>query len=400
MDSSFFGLAKSKKEESVLYRRILKEQKPEKPLNHVNALQSPKIIQVRGIRKSVKEVSRGNIVKKWVQWVIYFCVRGFMFFLRLLPRRAALAMMKRLGLAAFYLVKSKRLRAIRNLTAAFGHEKSPSQIRLIARQSFSNFGVFAADAVLIPRLVGNEIHKLISAEGLQHLDSLARNNEGAILLTAHFSNWELLAAWVAERGYRIKVIAAPQTNPYMNRMIADMRKGAKYESIERGNQTREILRALGKGYSIGVLIDQDTKAEGVFVRFFNQWAYTPVGPVRLALKYGLKIIPVFIYLRSDDTYHVEVKHPLPLVLTGDKRHDLIVNTQRCSDACEAIIRERPEQWLWMMRRWKRQPKKELVQAHEEILQVTGAGCSSFGRRKKLRETPSRRRSTIVGAKRI
>jgi Kdo2-lipid IVA lauroyltransferase/acyltransferase len=132
--------------------------------------------------------------------------------------------------------------------------------------------------------------------------------------------------------------------------------------IERGNHTREILRALAGGYSIGVLIDEDTKGDGVFVRFFNQWAHTPEGPVRLALKYGLKIIPVFIRLRSDDTYHIEVKEPLPLVITGDKRRDLIVNTQMCSDACEAIIREHPEQWLWMMRRWKTQPKGEALEA--------------------------------------
>jgi KDO2-lipid IV(A) lauroyltransferase len=251
---------------------------------------------------------------------------------------------------------------LKHLTAAFGQEKPASDIRRIARQAFSNFGAFAADTVLTPRIMGNGIDELITAEGLEHLDSLSRNNEGAILLTAHFGNWELLAAWVAKRGYKIKVIAAPQTNQWINRLIADMRKGAGYESIERGNHTREILRALANGYSIGVLIDQDTKVDGVFVKFFSQWAHTPVGPVRLALKYGLKIIPIFIHLRSDDTYHVAVKGPLPLAVTGDKRRDLIVNTQRCSDACEAIIRQHPEQWLWMMRRWKTQPKGETLEA--------------------------------------
>jgi Kdo2-lipid IVA lauroyltransferase/acyltransferase len=319
----------------------------------------------------MKEVSQGNIVKKTKRRVIYYGVRGFVSFLRLLPRRAALAMMRGLGRVAFYVLKSKRLRAVKHLSAAFGHEKSVADIHRIAKQVFLNFGAIAADAVLIPRLIRNGIEKLITAEGLEHLDSLAKNNEGAILLTAHFGNWELLAAWVAKRGYKLKVIAAPQTNQWMNRMIADARSGAGYKSIERGNHTREILRALAAGYSIGVLLDQDTKVDGVFVRFFNQWARTPVGPVRLALKYDLKIVPVFIHLRSDDTYHVEVKHPLSLVLTGDKRRDLIVNTQMCSDACEAVIREHPEQWLWMMRRWKTQPKGETQEACEKQLKVGG-----------------------------
>jgi KDO2-lipid IV(A) lauroyltransferase len=312
----------------------------------------------------VKKVLQKEINKNKKRRVLYGALLSLVTFVRLLPRRDAFAMTRGLGWAAFHLLKSKRMRALKQLTAAFGHEKSASDIRRIAKQVFLNFGAFSADAVLIPRFVGNGIHKLITAEGLEHLDALSRNNEGAILLTAHFGNWELLAAWVAKRGYKLKVIAAAQSNPWTNRLIADMRKGAGYESIERGNHTREILRALASGYSIGVLIDQDTKVDGVFVKFFDQWTHTPVGPVRLALKYGLKIIPIFIHLRSDDTYHVAVKAPLPLVVTGDKRRDLIVNTQICSDACEAIIRQHPEQWLWVMRRWKTQLKGDLLKACE------------------------------------
>jgi KDO2-lipid IV(A) lauroyltransferase len=311
-------------------------------------------------------MSQGNIVKEMKQQVIYSCVLAFVGFLRCLPRRAALEMTRGLGWAAFYLLKSKRMRALKHLTAAFGREKSAPDIRRIAKQVFLNFGAFAADAVLAPRLMGNGIHKLITAEGIEHLDRLSRNNEGAIFLTAHFGNWELLGAWLAKCGYKVKAIGAPHSNPWINRMMADARNTAGYQSIERGKNTREILRALADGYSIGVLIDQDTKVDSVFVRFFDQWAHTPVGPVRLALKYGLKIIPLFIHLRSDDTYHVEVKGPLPLVVTGDKRRDLIVNTQRCTDACEAMIREHPEQWLWVMKRWKTQPKGEPLQACEGI----------------------------------
>jgi Kdo2-lipid IVA lauroyltransferase/acyltransferase len=321
------------------------------------------------MRNSVKEISQESIVKKTKHRVIYSCLLAFFSFLRLFPRRAALPMMRGLGWAAFYLMISARHRTFRHLTMAFGQEKPPSEIHRIAKQVFLNLGAFTADTILMPRLMGEEIHNLVTAEGLEHLDLLSRNNEAAILMTAHFGNWELLAAWVAKRGYKIKVIAAPQTNPWINRLIADMRKGAGYQSIERGNQTREVLRALAGGYSIGVLIDADTKVDGVFVKFFNQWAYTPAGPVRLALKYGLKIIPAFMHRRNDDTYHIEVKDPLPLVVTGDKKRDVIVNTQICSDAYEAIIREHPEQWLWMMRRWKTQPKGETLEACERDSRV-------------------------------
>ena len=148
-----------------------------------------------------------------------------------LPRRAALSMMRGLGGAAFYLLKSKRMRALKHLTAAFGREKSASEIHRIARQAFSNFGAFCADALLIPRIMGNGIDDLITAEGLERLDRLSRNNQGAILLTAHFGNWELLGAWLAERGYKVKAIGAPHSNPWINRMIADARGRAGYHSI-------------------------------------------------------------------------------------------------------------------------------------------------------------------------
>jgi Kdo2-lipid IVA lauroyltransferase/acyltransferase len=312
----------------------------------------------------VKSAAQENIIKKTKHQVMYACVLALVTVLRFLPRRTALAVMRGMGWAAFYLMKSARHRTLRHLSMAFGHEKPSSEIHRIAKQVFSNLGAFAADAVRIPRVSQNDVHELISAEGFEHLDALSRNKESAILLTAHFGNWELLGAWGAKRGYKVKVIGAPQSNQWLDRMLVDARDAAGYQSITRGGNTREIVRALAEGYSIGVLIDEDTKVDGVFVKFFNQWAHTPAGPVRLARKYGLKIIPAFIYLRSDDTYHVQVMDPLPLVFTGDKRRDLIVNTQMCSDACEGIIRKHPEQWLWMMRRWKNQPKGERLEACE------------------------------------
>lgn len=102
--------------------------------------------------------------------MIYACVLAHVTLMRLLPRRAVLLTLRGLGLAAFHLVRSKRLGALRHLSVAFGHEKSPSDLYRIAGQTFLNFGAFAADAVLIPRSMENGIHRLITAEGLEHLE--------------------------------------------------------------------------------------------------------------------------------------------------------------------------------------------------------------------------------------
>ena len=294
-----------------------------------------------------------DLVKKMRHTLLYGSIMGLRGFLNKLPRRMAISCMRRVGLAAFYVLISRRRRTIRNLTLAFGEEKSPAEIQEIARQVFLNFSTFAADAIRIPHLIENGLGRLIAVKGAKNLDELSGNHKGSIVLTAHLGNWELLGAWLAWRGIRIKAVGAPNSNQKLNQMIIEARNRAGYHSIERGGATREIL------YSIGVLIDQDTKVEGVFVKFFNQWAHTPVGPVKLARKYNLKIIPMFIRLTDDHTYVVEVKEPLSLVFTGNKTQDLILNTQICSDACEEIIRRHPEQWLWTMRRWKKQPDAAL-----------------------------------------
>ncbi len=284
----------------------------------------------------------------------YVLVKG----IRLVPRRAAIFIMRGLARAAFYLIKSRRKRTFLHLNAAFGNEKSSKEIHSIARQVFLNLGTCGADAIRIPQIMGKEISHMITVEGREHLDRVLENRQGAILLTAHFGNWELLAAWFIRSGYKLKVVGAPNRDPLLDRLIADTRNTLGSFNITRGSATRDIIRAIHDGYLMGMLIDQDTKVEGVFVKFFNQWAHTAIGPVLLAQKYDLKIIPVFMRLNSDFTYHIEVQEPLNLESSGRKEHDLVINTQKCSDAYEKIIRQYPEQWVWFHRRWKKQPGTE------------------------------------------
>lgn len=246
---------------------------------------------------------------------------------------------------------------MKHLTAAFGHEKSSEEINRIARQVFIHIVTAAADAIRIPRISRNEMNKMITIEGREHLDRETKNGKSAILLTAHFGNWELLAAWLVRSGYKLKVVGAPNHDLRLDSLISDNRNSAGYFNITRGSSTRDIIRAIHDGYFMGMLIDQDTKVEGVFVKFFNQWAHTAIGPVVLAQKYGLKIIPVFMRLNSDLTYHLEVQEPLDLESSGNKDHDLVVNTQKCSDVYEKMIRRYPEQWVWFHKRWKKQPGK-------------------------------------------
>jgi len=198
---------------------------------------------------------------------------------------------------------------------------------------------------------------LISASGFEHLEKAVAAKKGVIALTGHFGNWELLGAYVVHRGIPLRVVGTALEDPRLDEMLVSTRNLAGYTNIARGKDTKEILRSLQQGDALGMLIDQDTKVAGVFVDFFGIPAHSPVGPVLLARKYEVPIVPIFMWLKEDLTYQLECFPPLQLIRTDDASHDLQANTQQCSDIYEQMIRRHPEQWVWMHKRWKTRPKK-------------------------------------------
>ena len=272
-----------------------------------------------------------------------------------MKRSTAIRLTLLIGRIAFYLAKGARSRTIQHLTWAFATEKSPEEIKSLARKTFLNLAVTTADAIRLPILIEQGLNNFVTAEGFHHLKNAHAKGKGVIGLTGHFGNWELLGAWLVQNGIPLKVIGRSAYDARLDKMIVEVRNSAGYKNIPRGDSSREIIRSLRLGYVLGLLIDQDTRVEGVFVNFFDRPAHTATGPVILSEKFGAPIVPIFIRLREDLTYHVYCGEELSLENTGDKERDLIVNTQKCSDVYERIIRRFPDQWVWMHRRWKKQP---------------------------------------------
>ncbi|MBA3016429.1 MAG: lysophospholipid acyltransferase family protein [Proteobacteria bacterium] len=275
--------------------------------------------------------------------------------LRHLPRMSAIALMRGIGRLIFTLGKEGRTLTIRHLTIAFANEKSPREIRTLAGRVYRHFATALADTIRLPVNLRQGINTLITAQGIHHLDQALASGKGVLIITGHFGNWELLGAWLAQNGYPLRVVGTTLENEGLNKIVVNMRNASGYTNIARGAGTREIIRSLHQGCAIGLLIDQDTSVPGVFVQFFGKPAHTPTGPAILARKLGIPIIPIFMHLKDDLTYHIECEPPLKLISTDDAKHDLLVNTQLCSDTYEQVIRRFPEQWVWMHKRWKTRP---------------------------------------------
>jgi KDO2-lipid IV(A) lauroyltransferase len=303
------------------------------------------------VRKSWRRIR-----KRIKNWFIYILVKGGLRWINSVQRSTAIKFLQALSLSGFYLVRSERKKAIKHLTMVYGKEKDEREIYQMAKAVFFNLGRNMADAFRIPCYNSQNIDRIVQAKGLDKLDRALQKGKGVLALTCHVGNWELLAAYVAMKGYAANVVGASIYDPRLDDLVVNNRLQSGMKYIARGSATREIIRALRRNEIVGLLIDQDTKhVDGVFVNFLGEKAYTPVGPVILAMKTQAAVVPIAIHIQKDNTHLIEAEDELNLVFTEDESYNRIHNTQICSNAIEKFIRKYPSQWVWMHRRWRTRP---------------------------------------------
>jgi len=290
--------------------------------------------------------------------LFYVAIRGLLAVLRVMPRRLSIVGMRLFARILFVLAREERQKTTRHLFLALGKGKNSKELKKIARKVFEHFCTAFVDFVRIDKFLANGFRGIVSCEGFENLEEAVKLKKGVIALTGHFGNWELLGAYIVHRGIPLQVVGRALQDPRLDELLVSTRNRAGYTNIARGKDTKKILRALQKGNVVGMLIDQDTKVAGVFADFFGIPAHTPTGPVLLARKYDVPIVPIFMWLKEDLTYQIQCFPPLDLIRTDDESHDLQVNTQKCSDVYERMIRQHPEQWTWMHKRWKTRTKDE------------------------------------------
>ncbi len=297
-----------------------------------------------------------KLLKHLKNEIQYRTVLAFVRIFRLLPRRASIAVARRIAIMFYWASGKHRRNTIRHLTIAFGHEKSDREIRRIARDVFGHFATAAVDTIRIPWFLSRGMDRYVKADNLEYLEEAAATGRGIILLTGHYGNWELLGAWLTWKKFPLRVIGSPLANPKLNRLMVETRNQAGYLHLERGKEIKTLIRTLKDGCPLGILMDQDTRVKGVFADFFGRKANTPVGPIVLARRFKVPVIPAFIHLEPDLTYRVEFFKPLAFADTGNSEQDLLVDVENCNRIYESVIRRHPEQWVWMHRRWKRRPE--------------------------------------------
>jgi len=259
-----------------------------------------------------------------------------------------------LGRVGYRLARREATRARANLAQAFP-DWSSAKVAATARACFENLGANVVEILRFDRLRPETIGERVELVGVEHLDAALRKGRGCIALTAHFGNWELLAAALSQYGFRVDAIARELRSRSLNHLLTVQRTLGGYRALSRTSALREVIRSLRDNRVLGVLADVDTAVASVFVNFFGRPAATPVGPVVLSQRCGAEVVPLFIRRVDRFRHRVEAYPALEWYRSGDATRDLERNVQQYTDLIEAQIRSAPEQWIWLHERWKRQP---------------------------------------------
>jgi len=257
-------------------------------------------------------------------------------------------------------VRHRRI-GMQNLAIAFP-ARPVAERRRILRESILNMGRMAAELLHLPRLDDARLREMVRFEDEAAWTAAitAPRDTGALILSGHFGNWELLVYAHGRRGHPVSMVHRTIANPLVDRWLNELRAAAGTRLLRKSHAATAVLRALRRHELLVLPFDQNaTRRQGVFVPFFGLPASTNAGMARIALRAGVPVVPVFIVRQGREARHVV--HMLPIMHaepTGDFERDVVETTARYSRVFEEMVRRHPEQWLWVHRRWKTRPDGE------------------------------------------
>jgi len=273
-----------------------------------------------------------------------------------IPLTSRIWFMEIIGRLLYVFDGRHRTIALRNLALAF-QDKDLKERERIARSVYQNLGRVLAEFSFIPRLNGQNVGHYVSIEGSENFKQALEKGRGVIFLTAHFGNWEwMAAAFPLIFRQNCHVVVRPLDNWFMDGIVERLRTWTGNQTVPKQKAMGRIMRLLKNGQAVGILLDQNMAwQEGVFVNFFGELACTNVGLALLALKTGAPVLPIFNIRQDNGRYRVIIDPEVTLIKTGDKDKDVLKNTELFTRIIERYVGQYPDHWFWLHQRWKTRP---------------------------------------------
>ncbi len=282
----------------------------------------------------------------------YLLFRFFRFIVLNLSLKNAQQLGLKLSNIFFIILTRRKQIAVDNLRQAFP-EKSDSDILMIAKKAFQNFGITIAELLWSPRLTPDLIDQLVKYKNLDLLFNRYKEGKGVLMLSGHFGNWELFAL---ATGFVSKIpctiIVKTQTNLLVDKIINEHRTLFGNKVVPMELAVGKILGSLSKGGVVAMIADQSAPKESVFVNFFGKQVATFQGPALFGLRTGAAMLMGIIIRKPDFSYDAIIEEINTSDLTEYNEANVYELTQRHTAVLEKYIRMYPEQWMWTHRRWK------------------------------------------------
>jgi len=236
-----------------------------------------------------------------------------------------------------------------NLGLAFP-DASASDIRRLLDLQWAHLGRWFTEFPILDRIIADPDR--VEVVGAERLAAIRDGAGPVVFISGHFSSFEIMPAVIIHSGVTCQITYRATNNPYVDARIRKSREryGVTLFAPKGTDGARELLRALGRGESVALMNDQKFNG-GVAAPLFGVEAMTAPGPSSFALRFGVPLVPMSVQRKDKARFRVVVHDDIRLEDTGDRNADIETGVRRINAFIEDRVRERPEEWFWVHKRW-------------------------------------------------
>ncbi|MBN2385101.1 lysophospholipid acyltransferase family protein [bacterium] len=286
----------------------------------------------------------------------YMAVKMLLGFFGLMPLSLSARIWKGLALTIYKLGPSLKKTAQENIRMTIGQDWGQDRIEDLLRQLFIHMGYFIAEFIHSPK-IGLDFNRQVTIRGDEQVRAALADKKGAILLTGHFGNWELVGYSLKILGFKMHTLYKKMSNPLVDRLLLSHRHRHTGNLIEIEDYKEKTSSALAQNELIGIIPDQDARHHGIFIDFLGKPASTYIGPALLSLQHGAPLFAVFFRRKEVGSYDLTF-NPIETPPPGDLQESIRFLTRQWVELLEHNVRAYPDQYFWFHRRWKTQPRDQ------------------------------------------
>jgi KDO2-lipid IV(A) lauroyltransferase len=296
--------------------------------------------------------------KPFVDWLVYAVIRIAVCVIQALPYEAARTFAAGLAWIAYHVDRRHREVARDNLRRAFPSRYTEAEIDQLIRGVYRHFSTLLMEIVHLPRMlhVRNWRRYVELSDGYRCLDCLLADRP-LLIVTGHYGNWEMAGFTLGLLGFKAHAVARPLDNPYLDAFLRRFRERTGQKLLNKKGDAHLMLEILQEGGRLATLADQDAGERGLFVDFFGRPASTHKSIALMSLQHRAPLLVCGARKIGEPLrYRIEIAdviYPEDYASRSDAIREI---TQRFTTALEHLVRLAPEQYLWLHRRWKHQPK--------------------------------------------